>query len=126
MASDTFRGPEKRRFPTLLLLGILMATAVVVVAFAVDSEYGWPVLILLAICAAAAIGYRLLAGSNRREGDSSDPVLKQPANPSRPLGDTPEAHDEINPHDVPTDSPVRPAVEEEAGGPDGTTRGPVG
>ncbi len=25
----------------------------------------------------------------------------------RPLGDTPEAHDEINPHDIPLDNPGR-------------------
>jgi hypothetical protein len=29
-------------------------------------------------------------------------------------GDTPEAHDEINPHDLPRDHPGRPAAEEQA------------
>jgi hypothetical protein len=45
----------------------------------------------------------------------------------RPAGDTPEAHDEINPRDIPPDSPARQAAEEqvaaEAG--DGETRGNV-
>ena len=31
-----------------------------------------------------------------------------------PAGDTPEAHDEINPHDLPTDHPGRQAAEREA------------
>ena len=43
-------------------------------------------------------------------------------------GDTPEAHDEINPHDLPVDHPARPAAEEQAAanaarGGSGETRG---
>jgi hypothetical protein len=38
-------------------------------------------------------------------------------------GDTPEAHDEINPHDLPFDHPGRQAAEDQAGGAGGTTRG---
>ncbi len=40
-----------------------------------------------------------------------------------PLGDTPEAHDEISPHDLPRDHPGRQAAEEQAQGEGGTTRG---
>jgi hypothetical protein len=40
-----------------------------------------------------------------------------------PAGDTPEAHDEINPHDLPPDHPGRHAAETQAGGEGGTTRG---
>jgi hypothetical protein len=43
----------------------------------------------------------------------------------RPLGDTDQAHDEISPEDLPKDHPAREAVEEQAGGSDGTTRGPI-
>lgn len=43
----------------------------------------------------------------------------------RPLGDTDQAHDEINPHDLPRDHPARDDAEREAGGAEGTTRGPV-
>ena len=39
------------------------------------------------------------------------------------LGDTPEAHDEISPHDLPPGHPGRQAAEEQAGGGQGTTRG---
>jgi hypothetical protein len=44
-----------------------------------------------------------------------------------PLGDTPEAHDELNPHDLPIDHPGRKEAERQAGDPDEdgdrTTRG---
>ena len=39
------------------------------------------------------------------------------------LGDTPEAHDEVSPHDLPQDHPGRQQVEELAGGEGGTTPG---
>ena len=40
------------------------------------------------------------------------------------LGDTPEAHDEISPHDLPKDHPGRQEAEREAGDdPDGTAAG---
>jgi hypothetical protein len=39
------------------------------------------------------------------------------------LGDTAEAHDEINPHDLPPDHPGREAAAEEAGDSAGTARG---
>jgi hypothetical protein len=41
-----------------------------------------------------------------------------------PLGDTPEAHDEISPHDIPKDNPGRPEAERMAGE-KGVTRGNV-
>ena len=43
----------------------------------------------------------------------------------RPLGDTPEAHDEINPHDLPLDNPGRQEAERLAEGEEDTTRGNV-
>lgn len=39
------------------------------------------------------------------------------------VGDTPQAHDEINPHDLPPDHPGREAAEDQAGGTEGTTQG---
>ena len=45
---------------------------------------------------------------------------------NRPLGDTPEAHDEINPHDIPLDNPARHAAREHVGGEGSETRGNVG
>ena len=57
-------------------------------------------------------------------GDSSDEPLG-PATPDdgTPLGDTPEAHDAINPHDLPIDHPGRAEAERLARGATGTTRG---
>jgi hypothetical protein len=40
-------------------------------------------------------------------------------------GDTPEAHDEVSPHDLPLDHPGREEAERLAGDEDGTTRGNV-
>jgi hypothetical protein len=114
MASDQeFQGEETVRFPALMLVGLVMAGVVTIVAWvALGAEFGVPILILVAICAGAAIGYRMLAGSTRREDDASDPIPKQPADRSQPLGATPEAHDDLSPHDLPVDHPARQEVEE--------------
>lgn len=114
-SNEEFKSEEAVRFPALMLVGLVMAAVVIVVAWvALGEEFGLPILILVAICAAAAIGYRMLAGSNRREGDSSDPTPKQPANPEAPLGATTEQHRELEPHDLPIDHPARPVIEERA------------
>ena len=42
-----------------------------------------------------------------------------------PLGDTPEAHDEIVPQDLPKRHPGRRAAERQAAAGDGTTRGDI-
>ena len=123
MASQEFQGEEKGRFPALLLAGVAMAVVVIVVAFVIDPTYGIPLVVLLAICAVAAIGFRVLAGSNRSDADAGDNVPKQAATDDRPLGDTPEAHDEINPHDLPLEHPGRHEAEHQAGGGEGTTTG---
>jgi hypothetical protein len=57
-----------------------------------------------------------------------DDEADEPLGPVTPddetdLGDTPEAHDEVSPHDLPKDHPGRKKAEELAGGEDGTTRG---
>ena len=125
MSSDEFKGEEKASFPGFLLFGVLLLVAVNVVAFLVDDEIGIPVLILTVIVVAAAVGYRLIAGSNRgAESDSTDRGLpKTGLDRDRPLGDTAEAHDEINPHDLPKDNPGRPAAEQMVQGEGGTTSG---
>jgi hypothetical protein len=125
MASEQFEGVERRRFPGLLAFGLALAAVVLVVAFVVDAEFGWALLVLTVICAAAAVAFRLLTGANRDDADSSDNVIRQPATTDRPLGDTPEAHDEINPHDLPLDNPARRQAERQAGGMEGTTTGPL-
>ena len=53
---------------------------------------------------------------------------REPLGPITPdeetdLGDTPEAHDEISPVDLPPDHPGRRQAERDAGGVEGETRG---
>src|SRR3954449_1599198 len=63
----------------------------------------------------------------RALADESEPIPSAHliTDDQRPAGDTPEAHDEINPHDVPLDNPARHEAEAQAGGEDGETRGNV-
>ena len=66
----------------------------------------------------------------QHDGPPFDKNAKEPLGPvtpddETPLGDTPEAHDEISPHDIPLDNPGRPEAERLAGGKDGTTKGNV-
>lgn len=56
-------------------------------------------------------------------GEESIPATHLMADDETPLGDTKEAHDEINPHDLPMGHPGRKAAEEQAGGEGGTTQG---
>ena len=55
--------------------------------------------------------------------DSSEPLGPMTPDEQTPLGDTPEAHDEISPHDLPPGHPGREQAEHEAGGEEGTTSG---
>jgi hypothetical protein len=55
--------------------------------------------------------------------DAHEPLGPMTPDRQTPLGDTPEVHDEISPHDLPLDHPGRAEAERLAGGEDGTTRG---
>ena len=55
--------------------------------------------------------------------DADDPFPGVGADDARPLGDTPEAHDEITPHDLPPGQPGRHAAERQAHELGGTTPG---
>jgi hypothetical protein len=55
--------------------------------------------------------------------DHTDPAPGVPADDVRPLGDTPEAHDEVIPEDLPPAHPGRKAAEAQAEAQGGTTRG---
>ena len=54
---------------------------------------------------------------------ADEPLGPMTPDDERPLGDTPEAHDEINPHDIPLDNPGRQEAERLARGEGGATRG---
>ncbi len=55
--------------------------------------------------------------------EADEPLGPLTPDDETPLGDTPEAHDEISPHDLPPGHPGRDEAEREAGGGRGTTRG---
>ena len=124
MASDrnTTPGPT---FPAALAGGVLAAVVVIVVAWiALGAEAAIPITILAVICLAAALVYRTVGTSRTAASDNTDTTPRLSAEGGRPLGDTPEAHDEINPHDLPPDHPGRHAAERMAEkGSDGETSG---
>jgi hypothetical protein len=110
-------------FPAGLLGGIVAAVVVIAVAWiALGAEAALPITILAVICVGAALAYRTIGTSRDAASDSADSVPRINAEGDRPLGDTPEAHDEINPHDLPPDHPGRRTAEEMAEG-DGETAG---
>ena len=58
------------------------------------------------------------------DSDAEEPLGPMTPDDETPMGDTPEAHDEISPHDLPPGHPGRDEAEREAG-PGGTTRGNI-
>jgi hypothetical protein len=67
-------------------------------------------------------------GTHDVEEGGHDTTAKEPLGPmtpdsERPLGDTPEAHDEIIPEDLPPDHPGRAEAERLAAEEGGSTRG---
>lgn len=60
---------------------------------------------------------------DRHDGETEERLGPVTPDDETPLGDTPEAHDEISPHDLPLGHPGRQAAERQAGGEQGTTRG---
>lgn len=64
---------------------------------------------------------------HRSPHDDDDDEPLGPATPDdeTAAGDTPEAHDELSPHDLPKDHPGRAEAERLAGGEGGTTSGNV-
>ncbi|HWC25206.1 MAG TPA: hypothetical protein VG474_01360 [Solirubrobacteraceae bacterium] len=69
-----------------------------------------------------------MTADERPEAPPHDREAKEPLGPmtpdeETPAGDTPEAHDEVTPHDLPQDHPGRDAAEQRAGDDAGTTRG---
>jgi len=57
------------------------------------------------------------------DDEAAEPLGPMTPDEQTPAGDTPEAHDEISPHDLPSDHPGRREAERLADGEGGTTRG---
>jgi len=60
--------------------------------------------------------------SERHDDDAREPLGPVTPDDETPLGDTPEAHDEISPLDLPLDHPARAEAERQAQE-SGTTEG---
>jgi len=58
------------------------------------------------------------------DSEAEEPLGPMTPDDETPMGDTPEAHDEVSPHDLPPGHPGRKEAEREAGA-GGTTRGNV-
>lgn len=118
---------------------VLVVAAVVFVLTALLSGeplFILPVLAVMALPAVFLAVNKLLSKriADQHDGDpesavsdneDSIPSTHLVPDDTRPLGDTPEAHDEISPHDLPPGHPSRQAAEEQSAGEgaEGTTRG---
>ena len=69
-------------------------------------------------CEAGHKGY-----AQRMSDQESEPLGPVTPDEETPAGDTPEAHDELSPVDLPKDHPGRQEAERQSGGIDGTTEG---
>jgi hypothetical protein len=119
----------------LLAVAAFFVVLAPVVLLSGHAEFLIPAAILALIVLGFALANRAVTrrALDRNEGDrdavaadSTDDIPSPAGFPDddRPLGDTPEAHDEINPHDVPKwDRATRMAAEEQAGGEGEETRG---
>jgi hypothetical protein len=107
-----------------LVFGVVAAVVVAVAAWlALGIGAGLVVLLLAAICVGVFLAYRTAGTSRTAPADNRDSVPRLSAEGGRPLGDTPQAHDEINPHDLPPDHPGRHEAEAMAQGDEGETAG---
>src|SRR3954454_22400585 len=94
------------------------------------------IVLILVIVTAYFLVNRAMAGrvadrhggdTERALGDEREPIPSTHliTDSERPLGDTPEAHDEVNPRDLPKDNPARQEAEARTGDDDdaGETQG---
>ena len=119
--------------PRIMILAATAFFAVFILTALLSGSAGLliPVLVLAAIF---ALGAGAFAALSRRERGRAENAASDEADPvpgtafatddQTPLGDTPEAHDEISPHDLPMGHPGRSAAARmAAGSSQGTTRG---
>ena len=124
--------------PRNLLFYLGAATLLAIFALAAGTLAGAEFALPIAILAVLVLGFfaandLLSRNVMRRHGgdpraavadaDEGLPSAHAIPDDGTALGDTAEAHAEINPHDLPMDSPNRRAVERQAAQRGGTTRG---
>jgi hypothetical protein len=118
------------------VLALFLVVYAVTVLLTGNATYLIPVAVLVAIILLGAGANRLLSRNVAKRHDSLEDAMADEQEPipsahlipddETPAGDTPEAHDEINPHDLPIDHPGRMEAERQAGDvgeDDRTTRG---
>jgi hypothetical protein len=124
MASVDRNGEAGPVAPAALGFGVVGAIAIAIAAWlAMGIGAALVVVLLAAICIGVFAVYRTAGTSSDAATDNADGTPRLRAEGNRPLGDTPQAHDEINPHDLPPDHPGRHAAEDMAEGDDGSTSG---
>jgi hypothetical protein len=126
---ETSTRDAPRRLPPVLWLlaiagAVLVLSALAAIIFAGAAEAIAVIVVGVAAMIAASLWFAGVAGTrDRAAGDRDDPFAGVGADEARPLGDTPEAHDEITPHDLPAGHPGRAAAERQAKALGGTTPG---
>jgi hypothetical protein len=135
LAIAPWPGHERPGHAGTLIGGVLAFFAVCALAaviFAGPAEAIATLLVGIVAMTAAALWVATTRAKTRGEvrpgrdpasADRDDSFAGVGADDSRPLGDTPEAHDEISPRDLPRDHPGRAEAERQAGQLDGTTPG---
>jgi hypothetical protein len=135
LALGPWPGHERPQWSGTLIGGVIAFYLICALAAAIFAGFAEAIATLLAgiipmtgaalWVATARAKTREAAPSHRdpAAADSDDELAGIGADDARPLGDTPEAHDEISPRDLPLDNPGRRAAEEQAGEPGRTTRG---
>jgi hypothetical protein len=128
----TSGGPNVSKWMIGVLVAFFVVYTVTVLATG-EPTFLIPVVILAFAVMAYTLVNRVLAQRIvERDGsmenamsDNDDPVPSAHLIPDSdtPLGDTPEAHDEISPHDLPIGHPGRQVAEEQSSGLKGTTQG---
>ncbi len=131
-SEETSGGPIVPKWMLLVLVVFFVVYTVTVLATG-EPSFLIPVVILAALVFLYAFANRMLTKRIlRRDGsmeeamsDNDDAIPSAHLIPDSetPLGDTPEAHDEISPHDLPVAHPGRMAAEDQAGSMEGTTVG---
>jgi hypothetical protein len=135
LAAGPWAGRPRPQAGGLLIGGVLaffFVCALAAVIFAGPGEAIAVLIVGIAAMTAASLWIAITRAKTRpgatghrdpAAADRDDPFVGVGADDVRPLGDTPEAHDEITPHDLPTGHPGRAAAERQADALGGTTRG---
>jgi hypothetical protein len=118
------RNPRTREM-TLLIEGVVLFYGICALAAAIFAGFAEAVATLLAgiiPMTGAALWVATTRAKTVRHGDrledasveSDDPFPGIGVDDERPLGDSPEVHGDITPHDLPKDHPARRALEGQA------------